>query len=246
MSVPIYYTIDFSLIMLYHRYMKGTLVNVSAVIIGSIIGTLISINIPERFTKIIFQIIGVFTLYLGVKMALKSDHILIMILSLILGAILGELMDIDKFINKFGDYMKHRLKIKSPDFSEGLITSFLLFCMGSMTILGAIQEGLTGKADIFYTKSVLDGISSIILSSTFGFGVFFSSIPLFLYQGSLTILASSLNNSLTTIVINDLTAVGGIILIALGIDIMKIKRIKVANLLPALVIIVFLSYFFGK
>ena len=226
--------------------MKGTIVNVLAVIIGSTIGTLINFNIPERFTKIIFQIIGIFTLYLGFKMALESSHILIMIISLITGVIIGELIDIDKYINKFGDYLKKKLKIKNPVFSEGLITSFLLFCMGSMTVLGAIQEGLSGKVDIFYTKSILDGISSIILSSTFGIGILFSSIPLFIYQGSLTLFASSLTHSLTTVIIHDLTAVGGIILIALGFDIMKIKRIKVANMLPALIIIVFLSYYFAK
>lgn len=225
--------------------MIGTIVNVIAVLIGGTIGTFISINIPERFTKIIFQTIGVFTIWLGIKMALKSNHILIMIISLILGAIVGELMDIDKYINRFGDYLKRKLKIKNETFSEGLITSFLLFCMGSMTILGAIQEGLTGKATIFYTKSVMDGISSLILSSSLGVGVIFSIIPLFLYQGGLTLIASSLNNALTTVMIQDLTAVGGIILIALGFDIMKIKRIKVANLLPALVFILILSYFFS-
>lgn len=224
--------------------MTGTLVNAAAVLVGSLIGLAIHSKINKRFQKIIFQTIGLFTIFLGVDMALKSSNYLIMVFSLVIGAIIGEWMDIEKQIDKLGKKLKTKLKSKNETFSEGLVTSFLMFCMGSMTILGAFEEGLSGKTDLLFTKSILDGFSSILLSASLGIGVLFSLIPLLIYQGGLTLFAFYLSNYLTDPIINQMTAVGGIMLIGLGISILEIKKIKVLNMTPALLIAIILAYFF--
>lgn len=224
--------------------MTGTLINAGAIIVGSFIGLLVHKKIKEKYKKIIFQAIGLFTIFLGIDMALKSSNYLIMIFSLVIGSIIGELIDIEAFINKFGDKLKEKIKSKNSKFSEGLVTSFLMFCMGSMTILGAFDEGLTGNRDLLLAKSVLDGVSSIIFSASLGIGVLFSVIPLLIYQGGLTLFAVSLQNYLTDPIINQMSAVGGIMLLGLGISILDIKKIKVLNMTPALIIAVILTYFF--
>jgi len=225
--------------------MTGTLVNAAAVIVGSLVGLAVHSKINKRFQTIIFQAIGLFTIFLGVDMALKSDNYLIMIFSLVIGAIIGELLDIEKATDKFGGKLKAKLKSKNERFSEGLVTSFLMFCMGSMTILGAFDEGLTGKTDLLFAKSMLDGFSSIILAASLGIGVLFSVIPLLIYQGGLTFFAAYLHDYFTNPIINQMTAVGGIMLIGLGITILEIKKIKVLNMTPALLIAIILAYFFS-
>lgn len=222
----------------------GTLVNIGAVIIGSLIGLLVHNRMPKRITQLVFQAIGLFTLFLGFFMAGKTEHFLIMIFSLVIGAIIGELIDLDKQINRFSLWLKRKIGSKNSKFSDGFLTSFLLFCMGSMTILGAIEEGMGGNPDLLLAKSVLDGFSSIALAAAMGIGVLFSIIPLLLYQGGLTLFASFLQDYLSTPIINELSAVGGILLIGLGLNILEIKKIKVLNLTPALLVAVVLAYFF--
>ena len=224
--------------------MEGTLINAGAIIIGSIIGLIIHSRLPKRIITITFQGIGLFTLFLGFTMATKNSNLLIMIFSIVLGSIIGELIDIDKFMNRFSAWLKNKIKSKNDKFSEGFITAFLLFCMGSLTILGAIEEGLGGVPNLLLAKSVLDGFSSIALSASLGIGVIFSVIPLLIYQGGLTLFASSLQNLFNEILINELTAVGGLLLIGLGINILEIKKFKILNMLPSLVIVVILTYLF--
>lgn len=224
--------------------MLGTLVNVVAIIIGSIVGLVVHSKINEKYKKIIFQAIGLFTLFLGVEMALKSNNYLIMILSLVIGSIIGKFFDLKEIINKIGDKLKKKLKSKNSKFSEGLVTSFLMFCMGSMTILGAFDEGLNGNSNLLFTKSVLDAVSSIILAASLVVGVLFSVIPLFLYQGGLTLFAVSLQNYLSEPIILQMTSVGGILLIGLGISILDIKKIRVLNRTPSLVVALIIAYFF--
>ena len=226
--------------------MIGTIVNFFAVIIGSAIGLVIHSKLPDRIVKIVFQGIGLFTLFIGIQMGLKTQNLLIMVFSIILGSITGELLKIEENTEKLGEYLKKRVKSKNDKFTEGLITSFLLFCMGSMSILGCIQEGLGGSPDLLLAKSTLDGFSSIALASSMGIGVMFSAIPLLIYQGGLTLFASSLQHVLTTVVINELTATGGLLLLGLGINLLEIKKIKVLNMLPALVYAVIFAYFFAK
>ncbi len=224
--------------------MIGTLVNVATVITGSLIGILFKSRLPERFIKIFFQVIGLFTLYLGFSMAIKSTHVLQMVFSLIIGAIIGESLHLDRGLEKMAEKLKKRFKSTNERFSDGLLTAFLLYCMGSLTILGAIQEGMTGDAHLLYIKSLMDGVSSIALASGLGIGVLFSAIPLLIFQGGITLLAMWLGNFFPAIMITELSAVGGILLLGLGIDILDIKKIKVVNMLPALIVIVVLIWLF--
>jgi len=225
--------------------MIGTFVNVGAVIAGSLIGLMINRRLNPRFTNTVFQAIGLFTVFLGISMALKTENILLIIFSLVLGAITGEFMRIDKGIERFSDFLKRRLKSRNDRFSEGLITSFLLFCMGSMTILGAIEEGLGDEPNLLLAKSLMDGFSSIALASAMGIGVLFSVVPLLIYQGGITLFAEYFQEHATDLFVNELTAVGGILLLGLGISILDIKKINIVNMLPALIYILVLVYFFG-
>jgi len=182
-------------------------------------------------------------LFLGLYMALKTANFIILIFSILIGSIIGGVIDIDKYLNRFSEYLKKKIKTKNESFSEGLVTAFLLFCIGSMTILGAIEEGLGGYPHLLFAKSVMDGFSSIALSATLGIGVMFSAIPLLIYQVGLTLFANLFQNILSPSVINEITAVGGLILIGLGINILEIKKLKVINMLPALIVAGVLAYF---
>ncbi len=225
--------------------MTGTIINAVAIIIGSAIGMLIKAKLPERFIKIVFQGIGLFTLFIGMYMAMKTNNIFLMIISIVLGGIIGEGINIEKYINKFGDTIKNKLKSNNSGFSEGLVTAFLLFCMGSVSILGAIEEGLGNEPNLLLAKAVMDGVSSIALAAAFGVGVSFSIIPLIIYQGGLTLLAATFGNYFSETIITELTAVGGLMLIGLGINVLDIKKLKILNMIPALIVIVILAYFFA-
>jgi uncharacterized protein len=213
----------------------GTLINVGAVVAGSLVGLLFHARLPKRLTAAAFQGIGLFTLFIGFTMAAKTKNFIILIFAIVLGAISGELLGIDSGLRRFGDWLKTRLHVGTERFSEGMVAAFLLFCMGSMTVLGAIEEGMGGRPNLLAAKSVLDGFASLALASTFGLGVLFSVVPLFIYQGGLTLLAGTLQSALSNAIVNEVTAAGGLILIGLGITILEIKQLKVLNLLPALV-----------
>ena len=225
--------------------MTGTLINAVAIIIGSFIGIGLNTKLPKRFISIVFQAIGLFTLFIGVFMALKTNNMFLMVISIVCGGIIGEWINIDKFINRFGNSIKNKINSENSRFSEGLVTAFLLFCMGSLTILGAIEEGSGDKPNLLLAKSVLDGVSSIALGAALGYGVLFSVIPLLIYQGGLTLLATYFGDFFAENIINELTGIGGLMLIGLGINILEIKQLKILNMIPALVIIVILVYFFG-
>ncbi len=222
----------------------GTLTNVALVLAGSMVGLYAKSKLPQRIVTIIFQAIGVFTLYMGVSMAMKTHQVLIPIFSLIIGAAIGEWIDLDAYIGRFGAWAKRKTRSGNEAFAEGLTSAFLLFCMGSMTILGAFEEGTRGDSNLLVAKSVMDGFSALALSSALGLGVAFSVIPLFIFQGGLTLLASWLGNQMPTVVVDELTASGGLILLALALSILDIKKIKVVNFLPALVVSVALAYLF--
>jgi uncharacterized membrane protein YqgA involved in biofilm formation len=227
--------------------MLGTLINAGTVIVGSSVGLLIHSRLPRRITAIVFQGIGLFTLFLGITMAMKTGNFLVMIFSIVLGGILGELLDIEGRMTRMSEYLKKKIRLKSEKnerFSEGLVTAFLIFCMGSMSILGPIEEGLGKPPNILLAKSVLDAFSSMALAASLGVGVTFSVIPLVIYQGGITLFAGYVQGFFTTVLINELTAVGGLLLIGLGIDILEIKHLKILNMLPSLVIVVVLAYFF--
>ncbi len=212
----------------------GTVVNAITVTAGASIGLIIKKHLPQRIITIVFQAIALFTVFIGVKMALASTHILIMILSLVFGGLTGEIIRLEENTEILVNKLKSKFKLKNEQFTEGLLTAFLLFCAGSMSFIGSIEDGIHHDPTLLLTKSVMDGFSSIILSAGLGIGVLFSVVLLVLYQGSLTLLAAWLGQFVSTQVINEISAVGGILLIGLAINILEIKKIKVLNLLPAI------------
>ncbi|MDR3237904.1 MAG: DUF554 domain-containing protein, partial [Spirochaetia bacterium] len=170
--------------------MVGTLVNTAAIIVGSSIGLVFKKSLPEKYQTVYFEAIGLFTLLLGVKMSLNMSSPLLVVLSLVLGGFIGMKMQLDKKAEQLGDYIKAKTQSKNDRFTEGLITGFLLFCMGSMTIVGSIEEGFGKTSDLLLTKSIMDFFSAIMLASGLGVGVLFSSVLLLLFQGGITLLVS--------------------------------------------------------
>lgn len=218
--------------------MTGTLINAGAVIVGSSLGLLLKKGLPDKYNAIYFQAVGLFTIVLGIQMALKITVPLLVVFSLIAGGLTGELLKLELRMNRFGDFLKKKFKFGNENFTEGLVTAFLLFCMGSMSILGPVEEGLTGKiSELLKAKSLMDGFSSLLLTSALGIGVLFSVIPLLIYQGSITLLVQWLGQDIPENYINEITVIGGILLIGLALDILGIKKLKILNMLPALIYI---------
>jgi uncharacterized membrane protein YqgA involved in biofilm formation len=222
----------------------GSLVNALTVIIGSTIGLLAGNKLPTRFKSIIFQAVGLATLVLGMRMAFEVRNFVIFIFSLIFGAIIGEAIHLETRMEQLSEWLKARVRVKNERFTEGMITAFLIFCVGSMTFVGAINEGLTGDRTLILSKSVLDGFTSMVLASVYGVGVLFSVLPLFLVQGSLTLLAAPFQNLFSEVMIAQLTAVGGALILGIGLNLLEIKKIKTMNLLPGLVVVVVLTLIF--
>ena len=227
--------------------MLGTIINAAAVIAGSSIGLAFKKALSEKYTTIYFQAVGLFTLILGVQMSLKMSAPLIVALSLIAGGLFGEWCKLEERMNRLGDNLKARFKIGNEKFTEGLVTAFLLFCMGSMSILGPVEEGLTGKvSELLKAKSLLDGFSSFLLSSALGIGVLFSVVPLLIYQGGITLIVSLIGKDIPDNYINEITVVGGVLLIGLALDILNIKKLRIMNLLPALIFVCIFLWLSGK
>ena len=226
------------------RYLPiGTLINVLAIVVGSLIGLALQQVFTEGIEKIVFQAIGLATILIGIKMALKlpDGYMLLCIFSMILGGIIGELLHIDQAILQLSESLKTSLALSESRFSEGLITAFLLFCIGSMTILGAIEEGLNKNRELLIIKSTLDGFSSIALAASMGIGVLFSIIPLLLFQGSLTLMAKRIKGVFDDNTIGLLSAVGGLLIIGISINLLGIGDINLENLLPSLLVCIVMS-----
>ncbi|MDR3340679.1 MAG: DUF554 domain-containing protein [Candidatus Symbiothrix sp.] len=218
--------------------MLGTLINVIAVIIGGSLGLFLKKGLPEKYVTIYFQAVGLFTLTLGIQMALKITAPLPVVLSMIAGGLTGEFLKLEKQMDKFSQYLKNKFKFGNENFTAGFATAFLLFCMGSMSILGPVEEGLTGHvSDLLKAKSLMDGFSSILLASALGIGVLFSVIPLMIYQGGIALLTQLIGSNIPDNFINEITAIGGILLIGLALDVLNIKKLPVLNMLPALIYI---------
>lgn len=222
--------------------MVGTLINAGAIVAGSTIGLLAHSKMPERISKMTFYAMGLFTLVIGIQMALKTQEIVLMIFSLVTGTIVGEWCDIDKRLQNLANKFKRKKHVKNTNTNEnvtnGVIGVFLLFCMGSMSILGAIEDGTGQEPKLLMAKSVLDGFSSIAFAATMGWAVILAIIPLILYQGSITLFASFITKYLGDALIVELTAVGGLLLIGLALSLLDIKHIRISNMLPSLVFVV--------
>ncbi|MBC3887745.1 DUF554 family protein [Acetobacterium paludosum] len=215
--------------------MLGTIINAAAIVFCSLIGLLLKEALPQRLCETITQGLGLGVVIIGTTMALKTENITLMLVSLLLGAIVGELIDIEKQLKRIGDTLESKMRKSNNNVSIGFVSASLLFCTGSMAIMGSLENGITGTYSILLSKSLLDGIFAMILSSTMGIGVLLSAIPVFLYQGSISLLANSIKPFLSTEMITEMNAVGGILIMAIGINMLKIKEFKVGNLLPSII-----------
>jgi len=222
----------------------GTLFNAGAIVAGGLVGLIAGRFIPEKAYKLVFQCLGLFSLYLGFTMASRTQGILIVLFALLIGAIIGVILDIDGAITRFGDRLKRRFdRGGEKDFTKAFVTTSILFCVGSMSILGAMENGLNRDPSLFLFKGCLDGAASIIFAASMGIGTIFSSIPVLLYQGSLTFAAQWLNAFITTPMMDNLSGLGGLIIIALAFNLMEVTDIKTSNLLPGIVLVLLFSAF---
>ena len=217
--------------------MLGVIVNVITVIIGSGLGLLFKKGIPERVSKAVMIGLGACTLFIGFKGSLVGENVLISIASIVLGAIVGTLINIDGAINRAASRVEEKFKRKGSEASvaEGLITATLLFCVGSMTVTGSLQAGLTGDNSVLITKSLLDLVSSMMLASSLGIGVMLAAAAVLIIQGGLVLLAGLLSPLLSTGAINEMSCAGSILIIMIGTNLMGITKLKVADYLPAII-----------
>lgn len=225
--------------------MTGTFVNFGAIIFGGLIGLKFKSFLPQRVIDLLFQVFGLFTLYLGFSMGLKTQNAILIVFSLILGALTGSILNLQDKTDRLGELIKSRFNLKGDKFSEGFLVASLLFCMGPVAILGSIEEGVGNEPKLLLIKSLMDGIASVALASSLGIGVVFSAVPILIYQGSLTILTMWVGGSFSNGMINEISAVGGILLIGMAISILDIKKIRVIDFITALFYIVPLVYYFG-
>jgi len=214
--------------------MLGPLVNAATIIVCSLIGKFVVKNVPERVSNIIIKAIAVSLIYIGVSGAMQNNNMLLLILSMIIGSVMGELIDIDKGMNKVGKWAEIKLGAGDDNFSKGFVAATILFCTGSMAIVGSLESGLTGNHEILFAKSILDGVVSIVFASKMGLGVLFSFVPVLVYQGGIALGASFIKDWLTTQIITEMSAVGSLLISVIGFNFLGVKEIKVANMIPAI------------
>lgn len=216
--------------------MLGVIVNTITVLIGSTLGTVFKKGISEKITNALMIGLGLCSIYIGIDGALKGDNTLVLILSMVFGAVVGTLIDIDGLITRFGNWVEGKFKKEGGKVSiaEGIITATLLFCVGSMTIVGSFNAGLRNDNEMLFTKSTLDAISSAVLASTLGFGVILSAGCVFVIEGGLVLLAGLLGGILNEPAINEMTCAGSVIIIAMGLNLTGLSKFKVANYVPAI------------
>lgn len=238
--------------------MLGTIVNALAIVGGSLFGLVFRGGIPEKYNKTVLQSISLAVILIGIRNALKTQDMLLLIFSLVIGSIIGEFLRIEERLERLGNSIEHKIeKIEvfakaklrflekwfgrlfsntGDSISKGFVNASLIYCIGSMAIIGSLESGLTNNHQTLFAKSIIDGISSIAFTSSLGIGVLFSAVPVFLYQGIITITASFMKQFLIDSVILEMSAVGGLLIFALGINILEIKKIRVGNMLPAIFI----------
>lgn len=230
--------------------MLGVFVNTLTVILGTVIGILFRKFLPQKLGDAVMKGVALCVLYIGISGMLDGTNAIIAILSMACGAIVGTLIDIDKWFNRFADFLQTKLARKkkegaSSTLAEAFVSSSLLFCVGAMTIVGSLDAGLRGDNSTLYAKAVLDGISSIFFASSLGFGVLLSAATVFVYQGALVLLAGVLQSVLTNeFIIAEMTCVGSLLIIALGLNMLGITKIKVMNYLPAIFFPILFCQFF--
>lgn len=226
----------------------GTLVNTGAVIAGGIAGTLLRSGIPEKYKKTVMQAIGLSVMFIGISGTIKEmlviaagnkldrQFIMLMIFSLVLGGLTGEFLKIEKRLENIGVWFQSKIPARGGAFAEGFVTASLVYCVGAMAIVGSLEDGLSGNPSTLYAKAILDGVSAVVFAATMGIGVAFSAIPVLAYQGAITLLAGVVKPWLNDMVISQMSLVGGILIFAIGINLLELKKINVGNLLPAVFI----------
>ncbi len=218
--------------------MIGVWVNCATVVIGGVLGTLLRGGIQERYRKTIHTGLALCVMLIGVSGAIKTSNMMIVIVSMVIGSLLGELAHIEDGLDKLGTWAQKRFAKGDTGFAAGFVNATLLFCVGAMAVVGSLEAGLTGKSDTLLAKAVLDGVSALIFASSLGIGVAFSAIPLTLYQGGIALLANVLAPVMTDALIQEMSAVGSLLIIALSLNMLEAtrERIRVGNMLPAILI----------
>ena len=214
--------------------MSGNIANSLAIVAGALVGTMLKMGIGEKYKTIVMNAMGLSIVLVGLQMALKSQNILVLILALTIGGLIGEFFNIDGLMNRFGELVTEKAGDRFGDVGKAMVNASLVFCIGAMAIVGSIEEGLTGNASILYAKAMLDGIISIVFAASMGIGTALSALLVFLYQGSMTLGAGLLENVVTKDMIAEISGTGGLLILAIGTNMLKMTDIKLANFLPAL------------
>lgn len=226
--------------------LTGSFINVALVVAGGALGLLLKKGLPERVSDAVMKGLGLCVLYIGIDGCLEGQNALVTVISMAVGTIFGSAVDLDKHLNNFAKKIETKLSRKSDgksDFAQGFVAATLLFCVGAMAIVGSLDSGISGDYSTLATKSVIDGVSSIVMASTMGYGVLLSSIPIFLYQGSITLLAGVVAPFLNDYTVAEMTCVGSLLIIAIALNMLNITKIKVMNSLPAVFLPVLLCRF---
>jgi uncharacterized membrane protein YqgA involved in biofilm formation len=219
----------------------GTLANVVAIVIGTLVGFALKQRLPERVSSIVMQGLGLVTALIGISMMITTQNVLVVLVSMVTGGVLGELLRIEEGLDRLGARVERRFSKERGTFAKAFVTSALLYCVGPMAIVGALQDGLRGDYSVLLTKSMMDGIASVAFASTLGIGVLFSALPVGAYQGGITIGASLLQPYLTSAMITEMTATGGLLILGIAMNLLQITKIRVGNLLPAILVAAILS-----
>jgi hypothetical protein len=214
----------------------GTALNMTAVIAGTVAGVVVGRRLPARVRETVTDGLGLLTVIMGLRMALETQHFLIMLGSIMAGGLIGESVEIERRLEQVGDLVQARFRPDSGTLSAGFVTASLVFCVGPMAVLGSIEDGLRGTIEILSVKSILDGFAALAFASTLGWGVGLSALSLLVYQGALTLGAGFFDRVLTEAMITEMTAVGGLLVLSLGLRLLEVRRVRTANLLPALVL----------
>ena len=227
--------------------MLGNYVNTIAIIVGTILGLLIHKGLKEDYKDTMMQAIGLSVLFIGAATALNGlldpeSEAILFIISLVIGGVVGEMLGLDSALNRLGQFLQNRVGRGDHNVARGFVTASLIFCVGTMAIIGSLESGLRGNYDMLFAKSILDGVTSMILATTLGIGVAFSAAAVFIYQGAIIVFAGTLEPILTIQVIREISIIGGILIFAIGLNMLEIIKVRTVNLLPA-VLVPILYYF---
>lgn len=220
-------------------YLTGVIANVIAIIIGAFLGLAFKKFIKQSYKETIMDGLAITVMVMGIMNVLESENYIVVIVSVVLGSLIGEILCIEDKINKFADRLSslfQKNKDEKSTFSEGFVTTTLIFCVGAMAILGSLESGLQGNHSTLFAKAILDGVAAVIFASTLGIGVMFSVGPLFLYEGAIVLGATLIKDFLTPEIITEVSAVGGVLIIAIAFNLLEIKKTKIGNMLPAIIL----------